>query len=108
MRIHNPHTRPIDDLPIIYGFNNGGRQGFGYHAVAIAQDGTYLGSHFCSDESYMMTDLGLVEGSRPDRKIVYDEHYPGGYRCLFVPGHAILECEGLLQAFKFNQMQESD
>lgn len=81
--IHNPQDKPVDQLPIIYGFNNGGPRGW-LSAVLIAEDGTYLGGHCCSDEGYMPNDLGILEGTRPDRHKAFQEHYPDGYRMEFV------------------------
>ena len=84
---------PVHELPVIYGFNNGGSAGF-LMAVAIADDGTVLGGHCCSDEGYMRADLGILEGTRPDHHTdSYQKHYPDGYRMDFVsyddlPGHA--------------------
>jgi hypothetical protein len=79
----NPHNKPVEELPIIYGFNNGGEPGW-YDAVLVAQDGTYLGSHICSHECFMPGDLGVSIGMRPDRHLKFLEHYPDGYRMQFV------------------------
>lgn len=82
--VFNPHGKPIEELPTIWGFNNGGAS-FGFHAVAIADDGEVLGGHLCSAEGYMPYDLGIVEGSRPERHSEqYQVHYPDGYRMDFV------------------------
>jgi len=81
--VYNPHEKPIEELPVIYGFNNGGRPGW-YAAVAISQDGTVLGQHVCSAECYMPYDLGINEGARPDRHETFQKHYPDGYRMDFV------------------------
>ena len=95
--IHNPNNMPLDMLPRIYGFNNGG-----YHqwldAQLISEDGTYLGSHTCSDETYMPYDLGIIEGSRPDRHETFRKHYPGGYVMQFVPYGSFNLCPGLVEA----------
>lgn len=64
--VYNPNNLPIDSLPIIFGFNNGGREGW-MEATLIAEDGECLGGHLCSHEGYMPHDLGVLEGSRPDR-----------------------------------------
>jgi hypothetical protein len=97
--VHNPQAKPMEDLPAIYGFNNGSSV-FGMDGTLLAADGTFLGGHCCSSEHYMLGDLGCVEGSRPDRHETFREHYPDGYRMEFVtyddvPGHA-----GLQEAFK--------
>jgi hypothetical protein len=82
----NPHNKPMAELPVIYGFNNGGSPGFMY-ACLIAEDGTGMGSHLCSNEGYMPHDLGCVECSRPDRHEGFRDHYPDGYRMEFVGGN---------------------
>lgn len=90
--VFNPHQKPVDELPVIYGFNNGGQPGW-FSGVLLAQDGTGLGGHICSHELYMPGDLGVLEGARPDRHEAFRQHYPDGYRMEFVgyddvPGHA--------------------
>lgn len=57
--IYNPHNRPIEDLPIIYGFNDGGSRDWWIGQV-IAENGCVLGSHLCGSEDYMYTDLGII------------------------------------------------
>ncbi len=81
--VFNPHEKPIGELPVIYGFNNGGSPGW-MRAVLVSEDGEYLGGHVCSSEGYMPHDLGILEGTRPDRHEGFREHYPDGYRMEFV------------------------
>lgn len=81
--VYNPFGKPIDDLPFILGWNNGGSPGL-LIACLLSEDGEALGSHCCSDEGYMPHDLGVLEGSRPDRHEHFKAHYPGGYRMDFV------------------------
>lgn len=83
--VHNPHGKPVEDLPVIYGFNNGGSVGW-MSAILIAQDGTILGGHTCSNEYFMPGDLGVLEDSRADRHEDFKKHYPDGYRMEFI-GH---------------------
>jgi hypothetical protein len=90
--VFNPHGKPVESLPTIYGFNNGGSDDW-WHAQLLAEDGTELGSHICSHEGYMPGDLGVLEGTRPDRHEHFRVHYPDGYRMEFVSyaqarGHA--------------------
>jgi hypothetical protein len=88
---------------VIYGFNNGGSSGW-YTAISLAEDGTCLGSHICSHEGYMPHDLGVLEGSRPDRhEHDYQKHYPNGYRMEFVSSDEVKEHAGLNEAFRLNQ-----
>lgn len=96
--VHNPHGKPVSELPVIYGFNNGGGPYF-LDALAISEDGAVLGSHACSAEGYMPHDLGVIEGSRPDRhKDSYRPHYPHGYRMDFVPLADVPDHEGIALA----------
>lgn len=103
--VFNPHNKPVEELPFIYGFNNGGSPGW-YHACLLAADGTGLGSHLCSDEGFMLGDLGILEGYRADRHETFREHYPDGYRMEFVsysdvPGHAELQAAFKLAEAKY-------
>ena len=98
--VFNPHDKPLDELPVIYGFNNGGTLGW-YTAQLIAEDGTALGSHICSAEGYMVHDLGILEGARADRHKTFRDHYPDGYRMDFVTDPA--NHDGLDAAYKLNQ-----
>ena len=106
---YNPHGKDIADLPVIYGFNNGGAPGW-MHAVLLAEDGTGLGSHICSDEGYMEADLGIIDGARPDRHETFREHYPYGYRMEFIAGDVVKarSHEGLERAYALNQSKQSD
>lgn len=82
--VYNPHNKPIEELPTIWGFNNGGSPGW-YNAVVLSDDGHCLGGHVCSSEGYMPYDLGIIEGARPDRhEQSYSKHYPDGYKMDFV------------------------
>lgn len=100
--LHNPDCRPLAELPVIYGFNNGGSTGM-LSGTLMAEDGTSLGGHGCSNEAYMLHDLGILEGSRPDRHETFMKHYPGGYRMEFVSSCDVTEHEGLMSAYRLNQ-----
>jgi hypothetical protein len=100
--VFNPHNKPLSDLPVIYGFNNGGYPGL-YQATLIAADGTALGGHGCSTEGYMLHDLGILEGTRPDRHERFREHYPDGYRMDFVSYADAKDHPGLKRAFELNR-----
>lgn len=103
----NPHDKPIDELPVIYGFNNGGNPGW-YSACLLAEDGEGLGGHVCSSEGYMPHDLGILEGTRPDRHERFREHYPDGYRMEFVPGDQVMTHPGLEAAYQRNQAKAAE
>jgi hypothetical protein len=103
LAIYNPKSLPIDQLPVIYGFNGGGEPGW-MMAYLVAQDGTGMGSHLCSSEGYMPGDLGCLEGTRPNRHEGFREHYPEGYRMEFVRGNYRAHA-GLMEALRLNQQQ---
>ena len=67
-------ARQDDSLPAIYLFSNS-HTGDGV-AYAMAEDGTVLGSHWCSHWGYMLHDLH----DRRDRREACEAHYPDGYR----------------------------
>lgn len=102
LAIFNPHNKPLEELPVIYGFNNGGSPGW-YSAVLLAEDGTVLGGHLCSHEGYMRHDLGCIEGSRPDRHEGFRQHYPDGYRMAFIGEDDVMTHPGLDAAVKRNK-----
>lgn len=81
--VYNPHGRPAGLLPTIYGFNDGGPPGF-LTGVLLAEDGECLGTHCCSAECFMWSDLGIIEGTAPRRHERFRKHYPDGYRMVFV------------------------
>ena len=105
--VYNPNNIALVELPIIYGFNNGGRPG-NYSAVLIAEDGTGLGGHLCSSEGYMLHDLGILEGTRPDRHETFRKHYPEGYRMVFITMTKVKEHKGLDLAYERNQALAQD
>jgi len=104
---YNPKDLPILDLPVIYGFNNGGSAGW-LSAQLIAEDGTALGGHACSHEGYMKGDLGILEGTRDDRHEDFKKHYPDGYRMEFIGAHDVKQHEGLTKAYELNQAKAAE
>lgn len=97
--VHNPHSKPIEELPTIFGFNNGGSTGW-LQGVLMAQDGTEFPGHICSDEGYMWGDLAIVEGYREDRHEAFRKHYPDGYKMEFVSYQDVRGHEKLMAAIK--------
>lgn len=92
-------------LPKIYVFSNvrGGGDGVCY---AMAEDGTVLGSHWCSNEGFAKGDLGVIPGTRQDRhESHYAKHYPNGYEMEFVPSASVNAHASLQAAFKLNKAQ---
>jgi len=105
--VYNPLSKPIDELPFIIGFNNGGSRDW-WHAQLIAEDGEGLGSHLCSHEGYMEYDLGIIEGTRQDRhETTFKAHYPDGYRMDFVSLKNVKSDERLKKAFELNKLIKS-
>ena len=90
--------------PKIYAFSNvvGGGDGICY---AMAEDGTILGSHYCSSEHFASGDLGVIEGTRKDLHETYAKHYLDGYEMEFVPSHSIDGHVELQVAFRLNKKQ---
>ena len=103
----NPHNKHFDELPVIYGFNNGGSPGW-LSGCLVATDGTGLGGHICSDEGYMPHDLGILEGTRPDRHEAFRAHYPDGYRMDFVSYKDVPDHAGINAALKLNATQTGE
>lgn len=102
--VYNPHGKPVSELPVIYGFNNGGG-GDDWIGVLISEDGTCLGSHMCSHEGFMPGDLGVLEGHRADRHEHFKAHHPDGYRMDFVRYQDVSKHEALNLALKLNDEQ---
>jgi hypothetical protein len=101
--VYNPKNAEVGSLPVIYGFNKGGGWGPNdLEGALLAEDGTYLGGHICSSEVFMPGDLGILEGSRPDRHKTFRNHYPDGYRMEFVRGTDVANHAGLQRAFDSN------
>ena len=95
--VFNPHAKPVDALPVIYGFNNGAHGQY-FQGMLIAEDGEELGGHLCSDESYMPADLGVLDGTMPTRHERFRAKYPDGYRMEFVSSSECSVNEGLNEA----------
>jgi len=99
---YNPLSKPVEELPQIFGWNNGGPPQF-LSACLIAEDGTALGGHCCSAEGFMLYDLGIVEGSRPERHETFRAHYPDGYRMVWIPSNEVMTHSGLDRACELNR-----
>lgn len=93
----NPNNIPDENLPIIYGFNNG-QYGNDAQGVLVTEDGEIVGSHICSHEGFMLGDLGIIEGSAPHRHEVFKKIYPDGYRMEFVSLNRVPDHPGLQAA----------
>ena len=77
--------------PKIYAFSAcGGGDG---SAVALAEDGTCVGAHWCSNEGWIPHDLGVTSDWHHED---YEAHYPQGFEVIFVAhddidGHPALQ-----------------
>jgi hypothetical protein len=91
----------MEEKPKIFCFSAvGGGAGIAY---AISEDGHILGSHWCSHEGFIPGDLGVNDGSRPDRhEKDYSKHYPDGYEMEFVRAMDIDNHSGLKKALEEN------
>lgn len=100
--IFNPGGMPVEELPPIFAFSNvvGGGDGVAY---AMAQDGTVLGSHWCSHELYVPADLAVIDSWMRERHDSYKGHYPNGYRMEFVRAADVKTHIGLTEAYRLNQ-----
>jgi hypothetical protein len=105
--VFNPHEKNIGELPVIYGFNHGGSEGW-MSAVLISADGVVLGSHCCSSEAYMPSDLGVLDGTRPDRHQDFQKHYPDGYRMEFISFRDVRKSAGLMAAIAIFQADSAE
>lgn len=105
--VYNPHSKPLGELPTVYGFNNGGG-GYFFEGVLLAEDGTKLGSHLCSAEGYMRHDLGILEGTRADRHEIFKAHYPNGYKMDFVSYKECGSHAGLQGAIKLAKSKNNN
>ena len=92
----------MSDKPKIYCFSNAKGGGDGI-ALAMADDGHVLGSHYCSHEGFVSQDLGVTEGTRADRHVHYAEHYPDGYEMEFVAAADVASHPGVTAAYALNQ-----
>jgi hypothetical protein len=96
----------MSNKPKIYVFSAaGGGDGVCY---AMAEDGSSLGSHWCSNEGFARHDLGVLEGSRPDRHETYMAHYPGGYEMEFIRASDLKTHEGFNRAYALNLRGETN
>lgn len=106
--VFNPHNKPVEELPFIIGFPNGGFMG-NIVAVAVATDGHALGSHMSSDEWFGARDIGVEEGTfAKSRNETYQAHYPQGYRTKWVTRSEIKTDPDLKVALENNKKLEKE
>lgn len=106
--VWNPNDKDLEELPTIFGFNNGGSQGL-YHAQLLSEDGVGLGSHGCSNEGFMPGDLGIRKESwRLDRHETFQEYYPEGYKMDFVSSDEIESNEEFQETLEVAQEKAAE
>ena len=57
----------------------------------------------CPSEAYMPADLGILEGTRPDRHEGFRKHYPDGYRMEFVGYEQVRNHAALMEAIRISE-----
>ena len=75
----------MGDHPKIFVFcNNAGyrNRGSWHYMVGIAEDGTCLAGHICSQHGYATHDMGIAENGL--KRDLYAKHYPGGFEVVWV------------------------
>lgn len=82
--IYNPAHRPIDELPVIYGYVSGANPK-GCLCLAVSSDGDYLGNRWCTSPEFMAYDLSLAIDGGCQMIKFYLERYQNGFRCVAVP-----------------------
>ena len=85
--------------PKIYAFSNTMNGGEG-EAIAMAEDGAVVGSHWCSNEGWVPHDLGVTSDWHHEG---YKEHYPNGFEVVFVKAADVDGHEGLQSAVKLHR-----
>jgi hypothetical protein len=87
--------------PKIFAFSSvvGGGDGI---ALAMAEDGTVVDSHYCSNEAWVPHDLGVTCDWHHEE---YKKHYPDGFEMEFVRAADVESHAGLIAAFALNQKQ---
>lgn len=86
--------------PKIFAFSN--VRGGDVQAYGMAEDGTILADHWCSNEAWVPNDLGVTSGRKHEE---YRKHYPDGFEVEFVLASEVLTHAGLKRAFELNQQQ---
>lgn len=99
----HPDADRDHDLPRIYTFCNSCSPEW-HGALALAEDGTCLAEHLCSNHGWIYHDLGVNEDGRNRDK--YAEHYPDGFVVEFVENPK--EHPGVQAAYKLNQEQPEE
>jgi hypothetical protein len=87
------------ELPKIYVFCNNCSPGW-HSMVAVAEDGTHLAGHICSNHGYANHDMGIsATGWKRDK---YAAHYPDGFEVVGVEDPKPGQHAGLDEALRRN------
>jgi len=100
--VYNPEEKEISELPVIYGYSTG-RELLYPHSVPgylIGEKGNVFRSQISSNEEYLPSDLGVLEGESPGRHEEFKKHYPNGYRMEFVKKEQMENNKGFREAYK--------
>jgi len=70
------------------------------YAQSLAEDGTGLGGHLSTNESWAKHDIGLTSDWHHDE---YRKHYPDGYEVEWIDTDKLDTHEGFQKALKLNR-----
>lgn len=90
-----------ESLPAVYIFSY--TQSGDGPAYSMAEDGTVLGSHWCSHRGYMRHDLH----DRADRLAAIQAHYPDGYRLVVLMGEGEVPPAEVLERNRLQAEQDA-
>ncbi len=85
---------------------HGSTPGGDVFAIALAEDGTGLGSHYCSSPGFAKSDIGYSSYARGEdhrRHKTFSEHYPDGWEMEWVDDWETHP--GVQAAYALNQAQ---
>jgi len=97
--IFNPHDKPIDELPTIYGFSKGNANETHFGCL-LSEDGTLIHTKQSPTEFHLQYDLGILKDTQYEMHKYLRVYYPDGYRMEFVPSWKILNHGKLLKIMK--------
>lgn len=99
IRITTDASLPADsaDKPKIFVLCNSCSRQW-HHVMAMAEDGTHLAGHVCSDHGFISHDMGFTSDWKHDQ---YNRHYPDGWELVMVDDPK--NHEGLQAAYELNQ-----
>ena len=102
--IFNPNNLPVEQLPVVYGYNAGGRMN-ALTGKLISEDGEKLGYHVSVDEESMAKDLGIFVGFGDEKHQDIQQYYPNGYKMEFVDYFSVSTHTKLLTAISISDQK---